>query len=147
MSAADLATELKISHSNASYHLRQLDTAGLLVHVGERSINGGTAKLYRYESNGESKAAPDTDGHMLLWQAVSTELLRRAWSEAVPGKPRLLADAELWVDPKVWDRVVGAMHQLTIELHRSAKPPRTPGSTHVSTTAALFEMSEPEDRP
>ena len=48
MSAAEVARELEITHANASYHLRLLLDAGLLVVEGEERIRGGVAKRYRH---------------------------------------------------------------------------------------------------
>src|SRR5918993_1279103 len=48
MSAAEVARELGITHANASYHLRQLHDADLVVVEGEERIRGGMAKRYRH---------------------------------------------------------------------------------------------------
>ena len=48
MSAAEVARELEVTHANASYHLRLLADAGLLVEAGEEKIRGGVAKRYRH---------------------------------------------------------------------------------------------------
>ena len=38
LTAADIARELGLTHANASYHLRNLLTAGLIVQAGEERI-------------------------------------------------------------------------------------------------------------
>ena len=48
MSAAEIARELGIGHANASYHLRFLADADLVVEAGEERIRGGVAKRYRH---------------------------------------------------------------------------------------------------
>ncbi len=48
MSAAEVGRELDITHANASYHLRLLADAGLIVVEGEEQIRGGRAKRYRH---------------------------------------------------------------------------------------------------
>ncbi len=48
LSAAEIARELGITHANASYHLRLLAAAGLVVEAGEEKIRGGIAKRYRH---------------------------------------------------------------------------------------------------
>ncbi len=49
MSAAEVARELDITHANASYHLRLLHDADLVVVESEERIRGGVAKRYRYQ--------------------------------------------------------------------------------------------------
>ena len=46
--AAEVARELDITHANASYHLRVLLEAGVVVVAGEEKIRGGVAKRYRH---------------------------------------------------------------------------------------------------
>ncbi len=48
MSAAEVGRELDVTHANASYHLRLLADAGLIVVEGEEQIRGGLAKRYRH---------------------------------------------------------------------------------------------------
>ena len=60
LSAAEVARELDITHANASYHLRVLLEAGVVVVAGEEKIRGGVAKRYRHpwEVKAEHKASP-----------------------------------------------------------------------------------------
>ncbi len=44
LSAAEVARELDVSQANASYHLRLLLDAGLLVIASEENVRGGRAK-------------------------------------------------------------------------------------------------------
>ena len=60
MSAADVARELDLTHANASYHLRQMRDAGLLVVAEEESVRGGRAKRYRYDAVGNIKGMQHT---------------------------------------------------------------------------------------
>ncbi|MDQ3616910.1 MAG: helix-turn-helix domain-containing protein [Actinomycetota bacterium] len=48
MSAAEVARELDLTHANASYHLRVLAAADLVVQAGGERIRGGVAKRYRH---------------------------------------------------------------------------------------------------
>ncbi|MEJ7755420.1 MAG: helix-turn-helix domain-containing protein [Nocardioidaceae bacterium] len=64
MGAAELARDLGVTQSNASYHLRKLAGAAEVVEVGDEQIRGGVAKRYRYlrhcanpRSVGSSRAA------------------------------------------------------------------------------------------
>ena len=50
LTAADVARELSLTHANASYHLRNLLKAGLIMQAGEERIRGGVAKRYRYDA-------------------------------------------------------------------------------------------------
>ena len=52
----------------------------------------------------------------------------------------LFGDAELWVDPAVWDELVARMVTAMKDLHAAALTPRTPGAKHVSATAMLFAI-------
>src|SRR3954454_21445275 len=51
LTAADVARELGLAHASASYHLRSLLSAGLIVQAGEERIRGGIAKRYRYDAD------------------------------------------------------------------------------------------------
>ena len=137
LSAAELARGVACTHANASYHLRTLEAAGLVELDSERSVRGGRERRYRvtplpveapYDDAGETWAA-----------ALSAELQRR-WPDRDPAQPRTSADAELWVEPQVWEQVVGQVREALLLLHDSAQPPRTEGTVRTSTTAALFGM-------
>jgi DNA-binding transcriptional ArsR family regulator len=150
MSAAEVARELDLTHANASYHLRQLRTAGLLVVAEEISIRGGKAKRYRHEATRRPPSGPTSGAdRAAVWRAVADELLRRAPLELPrrAGTRRAhMTDAELWVAPQVWADVVGRIHDASVLLHDSAQAPRTEGTVRVSATVALFEMGS-GDRP
>ncbi|MEV6342185.1 helix-turn-helix domain-containing protein [Actinoplanes sp. NPDC051851] len=138
MTAADVSRQLDITHANASYHLRNLCTAGLITHAGEERIRGGVAKRYRYDPSTDS--GPFTaEQNRAFFPAVAAELSRRSADGRWPGVG-LLSDAELWIDPEAWhtfrERISEAVH----DLHAVARPARTPGTVRTSTTVALFEM-------
>jgi|Tabmets5t2r1_1033131.scaffolds.fasta_scaffold03148_1 DNA-binding transcriptional ArsR family regulator len=139
MSAADLARELDITQANASYHLRQLAAVDLVVEAGERKIRGGVAKLYRYPlERAPAKLADDDEARQLYAQTMATEMVRR-YALQQKGKGTF-TDAELWVDPEVWNDVVQATADASRRLHTEAKLPRTEGTVRVSMTTMLFEM-------
>lgn len=161
MSATELAHELDITHANASYHVRVLAAAGVIEAAGEENVRGGVVKRYRYparsaeeESVGDKAAPaqdrqPDPEGQLLIWQAIAHELIRRAQEQAViTDRPSssALCDAELWVDPEVWERAVELSAKAAHLLHTNARPPRTDGTLHVNATMALFEMTGREPR-
>jgi DNA-binding transcriptional ArsR family regulator len=139
MSAADLARELDITHANASYHLRQMHAAGLVVLAEEESVRGGKAKRYRYDVDHPGATASDPGSAGLYYQALATELVRRSVSRR-PRTKGAASDAELWVRKADWVAAVEQVVEAVTALHRVARPPRETGTLHVSVTTALFEM-------
>jgi len=148
LTAADIARELGLTHANASYHLRNLLTAGLIVQTGEERIRGGVAKRYRYDAERDRERDRETmksehgaDSQRALFAAVANELIRRTavadWS--VGGS---MTDAELWVDPEVWREIRDRVAQASRDLHDAARQPHTPGTIRTSTTIAMFRMEE-----
>lgn len=140
MSAAEVARELDLTHANASYHLRFLAAAGLLVEAGEEKIRGGVARRYRHpwdaELNDPTATADDKARYV---RAMAEELVRRA---ALRKPGTRLTDAELWVTPETFERVQSLVEQASRLIHAEARPPRTPGTLHVNLTAATFEMDD-----
>jgi DNA-binding transcriptional ArsR family regulator len=147
LSAAEIARELAITHANASYHLRFLAAAGLVVEAGEEKIRGGTAKRYRHPwdaatlSSTRSSRAENEE----YIAAVAAELVRR-YQLKHPGTSAFTTDAELWVAPETWDEVCALVTQASHLVHREARPPRSPGTLHVNLTAAAFQMGERDSR-
>ena len=145
MTAAEVARELGLTHANASYHLRNLLAGGLILVGGEEKIRGGVAKRYRYDTGHDrdhrSNRGPKSDEQVRIeYAALAHELIRRTQHATYPAGPKLLADAELWVDPEKWAALRKRVADALIELHRIAQPPRTPGTIRTSTTAAMFQM-------
>jgi DNA-binding transcriptional ArsR family regulator len=152
LTAAEVARELGLTHANASYHLRNLLAGGIIVPAGEERIRGGVAKRYRYDVQqyvaressafrGDEEGAayrPVADRAPVL-SAVAGELRRRA-TRVRWARGKVLADAELWVDPAVWRDVRDRIARAARDLHDAAQAPRTPGTLRTSTTIALFEM-------
>jgi DNA-binding transcriptional ArsR family regulator len=144
LSAAEIARELDLTHANASYHLRTLADAGLVVEAGEEKIRGGVAKRYRHpwEQADMRGKRPSPEDVAQQVHAMASELVRRFGSRE-PMTPSWLTDAEMWVAPDVWEQVLSLVEQASRLVHAEAKPPRTPGTVHVNLTAAAFEMAEP----
>lgn len=146
MSAAEAGRELGLSQATASYHLRVLERAGLVRVVETVRLRGGEAKRYRHESSAErfdlGTPRPIEPGaaeqHATYVDAIVDELRRRA-PRRTDG-PQTSTDAELWVDPETWRRVVRHVGDASALLHAAARPPRTPGTRPVSMTAALFPL-------
>jgi DNA-binding transcriptional ArsR family regulator len=139
MSSAELARELGMSHAAVSFHVRQLVAAGYLELAETRSVRGGQERRYRARTAGRTEW--EQEDPRLAIQAVSQEVLRRA-ADSTSGAWRLFADAELWVDPEIWDDVVGRIAAAIGDLHAAARTPRTPESVHVSATAMLFAIND-----
>jgi DNA-binding transcriptional ArsR family regulator len=88
-----------------------------------------------------SPAASTAEDRADYVEALIHELRRR---NARRGDgPQVSTDAELWVDPETWRRVVRHVGDASALLHAAAKPPRTPGTRPVSMTAALFPLKRP----
>jgi DNA-binding transcriptional ArsR family regulator len=147
LTAADVARELGLTHANASYHLRNLLAAGVIVLAGEEKIRGGVAKRYRYDV-ARDRAPGSAEEKGEVFTALGPELIRRVaqgrWSgPGDPPAPALLGDGELWIDPVKWREVHAKIVDAVRELHDAARPPRTPGTIRTSTTVAMFEMETP----
>ena len=148
MSAAEVARELDVTHANASYHLRLLADAGLLVEAGEEKIRGGVAKRYRHpwdqaDMLGEKPTPEDVAQQV---HAMGGELVRRFGNRA-SSTPSWLTDAEMWVDPDTWEQVMSHVQAASRLVHSAARPPRTPGTIHVNLTAAAFQMADARHTP
>jgi DNA-binding transcriptional ArsR family regulator len=145
MTAAEVARELGITHANASYHMRNLATGGLIVAAGEEKIRGGVAKRYRYVASNERdrKHRPWTDEERgANFEAIARELLRRLRTTRFGEAKNQLTDGDLWVEPETWEEISVRVSQAMRDLHDAAKPPRTPGTIRTSTTVAMFEMTQ-----
>ena len=137
MSAAEVARELDITHANASYHLRLLLDADLVVVEDEERIRGGVAKRYRYRMDRpESHHADDGLGAEVA--AMCSELTRR-FAHRRSGKGTF-TDAELWVTPETWEQVIDLLASGSRLLHEQAQRPRTKGTAPVNLTVAAFRM-------
>ena len=148
MSAADIARALDITQANASYHVRVLARAGQVVETGVEKVRGGRAKKYRYlpgldepTGAGGSSSSPPTDDQALVVEAYATEL-RRRFALRQPGGNVTGTDAELWLEPQVWEQVVELVHQASLLAHTSALPAHSPGALRTSFTSTLFEMRD-----
>ncbi|MBM2616741.1 helix-turn-helix transcriptional regulator [Actinoplanes sp. LDG1-06] len=145
LTAAEVARELGLTHANASYHLRNLHSAGVIVLAGEEKIRGGVAKRYRYEA-ARDRLPESAEERGEIFVALGHELIRRAaqgrWSATAepPPAPALMADGDLWIDPVKWREIHGKIAEAVRELHDIAQPPRTPGTIRTNTSVAMFEM-------
>lgn len=143
MSAAQVARELGIAHSVASYHLRQLADGGHIEVAEERWVRGGRERLYRSVLREEPPTADVDPASAPLWAAALGVEMERRTAALDPGGPRVGGDAELWVDPDLWRDVVARVREALRDLHDAARPPGTGGTVRTSTTVWLFGM-EPD---
>jgi predicted transcriptional regulator len=146
LTAAEISRELGLTHANASYHLRNLLAAGMIVPAGEERIRGGLAKRYRYDAahdiaHEEARGRRPDEHYRALYTAVAGELIRRAQLARFSNGAKIMADAELWVEPEVWTAAQEQIGAAARTLHDAAKPPRTPGTIRTSTSIAMFRMA------
>ena len=146
MSAAEVAREVGGTQANASYHLRQLEAAGLLEVVEEVAVRGGRAKRSRHRPDAAQRLRVHGEDERIAFAATLAEELRRRTLLRTDG-PAPMADAELWVDPAVWDDVTTRAVGLMTELHAAAVGPRTPGAVRTSTTLSMFVMRPDDEVP
>jgi DNA-binding transcriptional ArsR family regulator len=137
LSSAELARELDMKHAAVSFHVRKLVDAGYLELAETRSVHGGQERRYRQRAGGMRQWQQEDP--RLTVRAVSDEVARRA-GETTATAWRLFGDAELWVDPAVWEDVVARMAHAMEDLHAAAHRARSPGTVHVSATAMLFTL-------
>ena len=149
LSAAEVARELDISQANASYHLRLLLDAGLLVVAGEENVRGGRAKRYRHvwDAPRPTGTAPAGEDDTLHYVRVLADAIPARFADRLPGRPggTHLTDADLWVAPDVWARVLELVADASALLHASAQPPRSEGTVRANLSIAAFEL-RPESR-
>lgn len=138
MSAAEIARELRISHANASYHLRVLARAGEVVDAGQERVRGGVAKRYRHPW--QERLARETPGSRQLDVRTMGQELQRRYDGREPSERQLLCDAELWVDEAVWVEALQLVERAATLVHDHAQPPRTGGTRRVALTVAAFGM-------
>lgn len=148
LSAAEVARELDLTHANASYHLRVLLDADEIVVAGEEKIRGGVAKRYRYphERRGvhPKPGTPTGDDQVFYARAVALEIERRLQHRA--AAPAQHSDLEGWVAPEIWQRAQALLMEASMLLHEHNRPPRSPGTVHVSQTVWAFEMTQQQPR-
>lgn len=142
LSAAEVARELGTTQANASYHLRFLHAAGLLEVAGEESVRGGRAKKYRHrwedDSSGDTGSRADREAAIRTMAAA----IPARFSHHEPGTPALFADADLWVDPPTWARVVELVTEAGRLVHSAARPPRTEGTVRANLSIAAFRLAD-----
>jgi DNA-binding transcriptional ArsR family regulator len=139
LSATEVADELGIAHASASYHLRQLAAASYLTRVDDDAPSTGRGqprRRYRYDPS--SALRLDRDGRQLVFEAMVSDLRRRTGEST---SRRTSADAEVWLDPGVWDEVCRLVDEAVGLVHAKARAPHAEGTVKVSFTALLLELA------
>jgi DNA-binding transcriptional ArsR family regulator len=148
LSAAEVARELDVSQANASYHLRLLHGAGLLEVAGEETVRGGKAKKYRHPWNAPAVRPQATrEEDRLAYVRVLADMIPRRFLERAPGAQARLTDADLWVEPEVWEKVAALVDEASALLHASARPPRTEGTVRAALSVAAFRLRDGKEAP
>ena len=75
------------------------------------------------------------------WPRSST----RRFGDRVEPSKSLLCDAEMWVAPETWERVLALVSEAASVIHAQALSPRTEGARHVNLTMAAFGMDDTSD--
>ncbi|GAB3069735.1 hypothetical protein GCM10027053_37430 [Intrasporangium mesophilum] len=146
LSAAEVARELDITQANASYHLRFLEAAGLIVVAGEEKVRGGRAKKYRHPWDAHrSPSTPGDETDLRHYVRVLADAIPARFEDRQPGEQTLSTDADLWLEPEDWQRVVDLVTEASLLMHASAKPPRTAGTVRANLSVIAFRM-KPESR-
>ncbi|WP_326807606.1 MULTISPECIES: helix-turn-helix domain-containing protein [unclassified Streptomyces] len=149
-SAAEAARVLGQSQANVSYHLRRLHAAGLVDAAGEVPVRGGTAKRYRHDPDSGERVGQGmpqgagVEAYLALATALGEELRRRTAQRDTADAGRM-TDAEVWLEPAVWEDIKDRADKLGEDLHAHALPPGTEGAVRVSATMVLFTMAPDGD--
>jgi len=148
LSAAEVARELGVTQANASYHLRLLQAAGLLEVAAEENVRGGRAKKYRHRWDAPAQRPQATrEEDRLASVKVLADMIPRRFLEREPGTPSRFTDADLWVEPEVWDKVTALLDEAGALLHSSARPPRTEGTVRAALSVVAFRLNDTEPTP
>lgn len=141
LSAAEVARELGVTQANASYHLRLLHSAGLLEVAGEESVRGGRAKKYRHPWDAERPPSTSaTEDARLAYARVLADAIPRRFATRRRGERAQFTDADLWVEPEVWDQVFALVTEASRLFHAAARPPRTEGTVRANLSVAAFRL-------
>ncbi|MDQ2755993.1 MAG: helix-turn-helix domain-containing protein [Actinomycetota bacterium] len=152
LSATEVARELRITQANASYHLRRLLDAGLLVVDGQVKVNGGTAKKYRHpweellaQEGSASRAHPSDvpEADRVAQVTTLAQAVPRRFVRRVPGDTSgHFTDIDTWVDPEVWAQAVALVAEASRLMHAHACAPRALGTVRASLSVAAFRLED-----
>lgn len=137
MSAAEVSRATTLAHAAASYHLRQLATAGLIDPAprSERTLGRGRPHE-RYQMRHGALSRLGRSELQVLDRGLLNDLERRL-REARAS--RSVTNAEVWLAARERRRLHALLKEIDGLVHGRAAAPRTRGSTHLSVTTLLFE--------
>lgn len=140
MGASDVAAELDIENSLASYHLRELASAGLIEVVerdedAERPV-GRPPILYRYVLDYEDRL-DRSEGRDAVFALMVQDLTRRF--AAMQSRHRIV-DGEFWLSEETYKEICDLADRMSELMHDRALPPRTEGAFHASITVSVFGL-------
>lgn len=139
--ATGLASALNIGHGLATQHLRRLVDTHLVEPVEHRPARGGQERLFQ-TVRGRVLSDRDDDAPLLA-EALATNLRDRS-HRRLPG-PGVTVDADLWVDPAVWERFRTGLAALVDGLHDQGRSPTDRDAVPVAVTIMTFRTG-PDDR-
>lgn len=137
VSAAEVSRATGLVHAAASYHLRQLATAGLIELVdrtARRPARGRPQQRYRMRHGALSGLGRSE--LQVLDRGLLSEIERRLREARTT---RTVTHAEVWLGPRDRRRLDTLLQEIDALVHERAATPRTRGSAHLSVTTLLFE--------
>lgn len=139
LSATEVAHEVGIAHAAASYHLHLLHDAGLIERVAEPPpARGHVQRRYRHDPSQPIRLGQAAADEAFV-AAQLAEVRRRL---LLPVADRQMADADVWLEPAMWQEACALADRLAWLVHAAARPPRTPGTRHVSLTTILLTFAD-----
>jgi DNA-binding transcriptional ArsR family regulator len=141
VSATEVAAATGVAHAAASYHLRQLATAGLIRAVDEpdRNRSPGRGRPHqRYAMRREALRGLGPRSVRLLDRRFLSELERKLGHAGT----KRMTDAEAWLRPADWRKLRALVEEAGKIVHSRALRPGAPRSKHVSLTSVLLEFAK-----
>ena len=109
-------------------------------------VGRGRAKKYRHPWESKRHATEPVDAADLRhYVRVLADAIPMRFEDREQGHRALSADADVWLDPGDWERVVELVEEASTLMHASAKPPRTEGTVRANLSMIAFRM-KPDSR-
>lgn len=140
LSATEVAAELGVAHAVASYHLRELASAGLIqtIEPDETANRPAGRPRVRYKHVADYHDRLDrSQGREVLFAAMLDDLSRQF--REMKHQHRV-DHAEVWLERETWEQACELSDRLSELVHSRAVPPRTDGAIHSSVTVSVFEL-------
>ena len=139
VSATEVAAVTGLAHAAASYHLRQLATAGLIEPIASppNEVRASGRPLRRYRMRAAGFSTLGRRGNRAIHQALLRAVEARL---RLPLKASHSADAEVWLDPADWRAVLALLAKAETIVHQRARTPGSRSAKHVGFTSVLVEL-------